>query len=347
MDAVPAGGTAGPQGEGLGQSAGVDGARGGDARRYPPLQRGVFARRCRAGRRRRQSRSRRWIDDWEIKGFERTDDRDPGAADAEGFSADFSYALTLEADRPVVLQGDGGFSRKSERGQASYYYSQPFFRARGSPPPSTTSRSRSSGQAWMDQEWSSQPLDSRPDRMGLAVAAARLRRQVDAVPAAARRTKGLPVRQLDQRRGRHAKMIAGNEIQMMPKATARRVAGRKPPVQWQIAIPSQGILDPLHAAQSQKPRWGPASPIGRDRSAFAGTHDGVGHPELTERYSTATSLATGPAMYHLTALVTLLGRSCFTSSPVELTSRRRAPGRASRCRRCRDTRISSAPSAFR
>ena len=45
---------------------------------------------------------------------------------------DFRYALTLEADRSVVLQGDGGFSRKSERGQASYYYSQPFFRARGS-----------------------------------------------------------------------------------------------------------------------------------------------------------------------------------------------------------------------
>ena len=72
---------------------------------------------------------------------------------------DFSYALTLEADRPVVLQGDGGYSRKSERGQASYYYSQPFYRARGT----LTIDDKPvdvSGQAWMDREWSSQPLDA-------------------------------------------------------------------------------------------------------------------------------------------------------------------------------------------
>ena len=42
--------------------------------------------------------------------------------------ADFSYALRLDADRPLVLQGDGGYSRKSQREQASYYYSQPIFR---------------------------------------------------------------------------------------------------------------------------------------------------------------------------------------------------------------------------
>ena len=32
----------------------------------------------------------------------------------------------------LVLQGDAGYSRKSERGQASYYFSQPFFKATGS-----------------------------------------------------------------------------------------------------------------------------------------------------------------------------------------------------------------------
>ncbi len=44
---------------------------------------------------------------------------------------DFRYALRLEADRPLVLEGDGGYSRKSERGQASYYFSQPYFRVTG------------------------------------------------------------------------------------------------------------------------------------------------------------------------------------------------------------------------
>ncbi len=73
--------------------------------------------------------------------------------------ADFSYTLRLDADRALVLQGDAGYSRKSERGQASYYYSQPYFRAAGSiiiddKPVEVT------GQAWMDREWSSQPLAS-------------------------------------------------------------------------------------------------------------------------------------------------------------------------------------------
>ena len=45
---------------------------------------------------------------------------------------DFSYALRLDADRPLVLQGDAGYSKKSERGQASYYFSQPYFKAAGS-----------------------------------------------------------------------------------------------------------------------------------------------------------------------------------------------------------------------
>ena len=52
------------------------------------------------------------------------------------------------------LQGEGGYSRKSEAGQASYYYSQPFFGAEGSL--SMNGRKiQVSGRAWMDREWSS------------------------------------------------------------------------------------------------------------------------------------------------------------------------------------------------
>ena len=73
--------------------------------------------------------------------------------------ADFAYALRCDADHALVLQGDAGYSRKSERGQASYYFSQPYFKASGSitiddKPVEVT------GQAWMDREWSSQPLAS-------------------------------------------------------------------------------------------------------------------------------------------------------------------------------------------
>src|SRR5258708_40347613 len=87
--------------------------------------------------------------------------RDAASAplDLAASGADFAFALRLDADRALVLQGDAGYSRKSERGQASYYFSQPYFKASGSitideKPVEVT------GQAWMDREWSSQPLAS-------------------------------------------------------------------------------------------------------------------------------------------------------------------------------------------
>jgi predicted secreted hydrolase len=75
----------------------------------------------------------------------------------------FRYRLQLTSDKEPVAQGDKGYSRKSERGQASYYFSQPFYSVegelvmRGAPV-------KVSGRAWMDREWSSQSLA--PDQKG-------------------------------------------------------------------------------------------------------------------------------------------------------------------------------------
>jgi hypothetical protein len=143
----------------LGQPADLDGPRRRDPRRHPPLQRNICARRRRTGRRRGNAVSRldRFLGDARARSECRDDAIAPLELKASG--ADFSYALRLDADRPLVLQGDAGYSRKSEREQASYYYSQPYFKAAGSltiddKPVEVT------GQAWMDREWSSQPLAS-------------------------------------------------------------------------------------------------------------------------------------------------------------------------------------------
>src|SRR3977135_406361 len=93
-----------------------------------------------------------WIDSWEMRGSDQMRDDTLAPLDLTASAADFSYALRLDADRALVLQGRAGYSRKSERGQASYYYSQPFFKAKGSltidgKPVEVT------GQAWMDREW--------------------------------------------------------------------------------------------------------------------------------------------------------------------------------------------------
>src|SRR5882757_850156 len=106
---------------------------------------------------------RAWIDSWEMRGPAAMNAANiaPLALNASG--ADFSYALRLDADRALVLQGDGGYSRKSEREQASYYYSQPYFKVAGSITVDDK-QAEVTGQAWLDREWSSQPLA--PDQSG-------------------------------------------------------------------------------------------------------------------------------------------------------------------------------------
>src|SRR5436305_3218794 len=100
---------------------------------------------------------RAWIDSWQLRGLDGMSDAAIAPLELNASGADFSYALRLDAGRPLVLQGDAGYSRKSERGQASYYFSQPYFRAAGTitiddKPVQVT------GPAWMDRERSRQTL---------------------------------------------------------------------------------------------------------------------------------------------------------------------------------------------
>ena len=98
-----------------------------------------------------------WIDGWRMNSRAAANSDALSALDLNAAGADFAFDLKLDADRPLVTHGDGGYSVKSEKGQASYYYSQPFYRVTGElklpgGPVTVT------GQAWLDREWSSQPL---------------------------------------------------------------------------------------------------------------------------------------------------------------------------------------------
>ncbi|MDE2377250.1 lipocalin-like domain-containing protein [Bradyrhizobium sp.] len=218
-----------------------------------------------------------WIDAWEMKGVAATDDRTlaPLAVNASG--ADFSYALTLQSDRALVLQGDAGYSRKSERGQASYYYSQPFFRARGS----LTIDDRTievSGLAWMDREWSSQPLA--PDQSGWDWMSLHLASGDKLMLYRLRQADGrdAPFGNWISADGR-TQQIAAADIAMTPGAQVE-IAGRKLPVEWRIAIASRAFsiackpLNPRAWMGTGFSYW--EGPIG-----FSGSHDGVGYLELT------------------------------------------------------------------
>jgi predicted secreted hydrolase len=75
-------------------------------------------------------------------------------------SADFSLDLRLLETQPVLLQGENGFSRKGpQERSASYYYSLPHLEVSGEVL-RKGAKSRVTGDAWLDHEWSSEYLDA-------------------------------------------------------------------------------------------------------------------------------------------------------------------------------------------
>ena len=218
-----------------------------------------------------------WIDAWQMHGLDPFDDSKVAPLELKPSAADFSYALRLDADRPLVLQGDAGYSRKSERGQASYYYSQPFFKAAGNiaiddKPIEVT------GLAWMDREWSSQPLAQ--DQTGW-----------DWFSLHLNSGEKLMLYRLRQKDGRNnlfgiwispdgrSVEIAAADNSITPTVFTD-IEGRKVPTAWRVVIPAHGLkieTVPLNARS-----WmGTSFAYWEGPIAFSGSHSGVGYLELT------------------------------------------------------------------
>lgn len=89
-----------------------------------------------------------------------------GPAERSRYSAafgasDFSLQLDLQATQAVLLQGDGGYSRKGpEAGAASHYYSQPQLIAPHARLRLEGRDLRLQARAWLDHEWSEHLLPS-------------------------------------------------------------------------------------------------------------------------------------------------------------------------------------------
>jgi predicted secreted hydrolase len=94
-----------------------------------------------------------WVESWTAEG-------DGVSTRLRADEADVAVDLRVSPVKPVVLQGDAGFSRKGpEPGNASLYYSVTRMRAQG-----LVRLGREmlevSGEAWMDREWSTSALGS-------------------------------------------------------------------------------------------------------------------------------------------------------------------------------------------
>ncbi|CUH41622.1 lipocalin-like domain-containing protein [Ruegeria atlantica] len=211
-----------------------------------------------------------WIDEWHMRGS------DPNVVSLSANGADFGYDLKLEAKGPFVFHGRNGFSVKSGDGQASYYYSQPFYAVQGVLRLSDGDVAVT-GQGWLDREWSSQPLaadQSGWDWFSLSfdngdkMMAFRLRGDRGDFTAAT---------WIDADGTTTA--IPDGSVAFEPLTTAL-VAGRDIPVRWRVTLPDRDLdvevsaLTPDAWMATRFEYWeGPVQ--------ISGSHSGRGYLEMT------------------------------------------------------------------
>ena len=190
---------------------------------------------------------------------------------------DFAYDMRLSAQGPLIFHGEQGYSVKSEQGQASYYYSQPSYAIEGSLtlPDGDVAVT---GSAWLDREWSSQPLAS--DQTGWDWFSLSFDEGQKLMGFRLRQTDGsyftsgtwiLP--------NGDASPLPHNTFQAIPQTTTAQ-AGRDVPTTWQVRVPAQNLdvvvtaVNPLTWMNLTIPYWeGPVT--------VTGSHNGVGYLEMT------------------------------------------------------------------
>lgn len=217
-----------------------------------------------------------WIDDWQMKALS-NDGRDQlDRLELGARGKDFGYQLTLSAKGPIVAQGDRGYSVKSASGQASYYYSQPFYEVAGTVT-LDGAPVKVSGRAWLDREWSSQPLAS--DQTGWdwfslhlpsgeKVMAFRLRDD------GAGYTSGNWI----SASGETTPLLPG-DVSMEP-VRSDQVNGKDIPVEWRVRIPGKG-LDITTRALNEQAWMNTSMPYWEGPISFEGSAKGVGYLEMT------------------------------------------------------------------
>lgn len=212
-----------------------------------------------------------YIDDWTFEAL------DPDFARGRVVARDprFSYDLTLTRGGPFVLQGDKGFSLKSEKGQASHYYSQPFFTVDGALAINGR-KVKVTGRAWMDREWSSQPLA--PDQKGWDWFSLHLEKGEELMLFRFRGPSDHLSGNWIGADGATA-LLGQDDIEMTPLAVTA-IGDRKVPTRWRVKVKSRGLdiettpVNPMSWMGADFAYWeGPIS--------FRGSQSGVGYLEMT------------------------------------------------------------------
>lgn len=218
-----------------------------------------------------------WIDDWTITGTATPGEDAIARLAIHARGADFAYDLAATAAAPPVPQGVDGFSVKSQTGQGSYYYSQPFYTVTGTVTLGTEAVPVT-GTAWLDREWSSQPLAG--DQEGWDWFALTLASGARVMLFALRSETGAPFLSGTWiAPDGHPTPLAPGDIRLTPLAETV-VADRSLPTRWRIEVPGHGLdttaeaLNPAAWMGTVYPYW--EGPIRLDGGAA-----GMGYLEMT------------------------------------------------------------------
>ena len=208
-----------------------------------------------------------WIDDWALTG-------DWNTMRMTASAPDFAYDMTLTAQGPLIFHGEKGYSEKSAEGQASYYYSQPFFAIEGTlqlPEGDIAVK----GEAWLDREWSSQPLADNQtgwDWFSLAF-------------DDGAKMMGFRLQQADGNNFTSATWItpdgettpySDGALVATPLATNENDV----PVRWRVELPAQGV-DVTVAAINDNAWMATSVPYWEGPVTVSGSHAGIGYLEMT------------------------------------------------------------------
>jgi predicted secreted hydrolase len=185
--------------------------------------------------------------------------------------------MALKANGPLVFQGDKGFSVKSAQGQASYYYSQPFFQIDGTLE-LPAGKVSVTGTAWLDREWSSQPLSDQQsgwDWFSLSF-------------ADGSKLMGFQLRQTDESRYTSSTWIEadgtttpyGDGSFTATPLVETQVAGRDIPTDWRVRLPERDV-DVTVSALNPNAWMGLSIPYWEGPVSVSGSHTGQGYLEMT------------------------------------------------------------------
>ena len=105
-----------------------------------------------------------WLEDWSLQGSKIRGASRQLSMHLRAAEGDIAIDLTVDSEKPIVLEGEHGLSRKSAApGNASYYYSATRLRTHGTIHVGNESYSVD-GLSWLDREWATSALDE--DQVG-------------------------------------------------------------------------------------------------------------------------------------------------------------------------------------